>query len=141
MRLKMIKLSPYLLLLATVVVAWPAENRQGMSRVLVYQGKFRGIRPNPIFVDGVEVANLRHRWSYFVFQLSPGEHTIAGRHTDNKLVLQVSSGKDYFVRLDQIPGFVAADKPTLASCAETRTLVDSGKLHPVQPDDVRDHSR
>ena len=129
-------------LLALVLVAWGAENPASQARVLIYQDHLRGFRANPIFFDGVEVASLRQRWSYFVLQTSPGEHVIAGRHKEHELVLNFVPGKDYYVRLDEIrsyPGFY--EKLTQASCVEVRSVVDSGKLHPILPTDVRDSGR
>ena len=107
------------------------------SRLMVYQ-EVRAIRANPIFLDGVEVASLRTRWSFFVLQLSPGEHSISGRHKDNTVVLQVSPGHDYFIR---IGSDLVGEKPLRASCAEVATLMDSGRLHAIDPRDVRDTAR
>jgi hypothetical protein len=73
-----------------------------------------------------------------VLLLSPREHSIAGRHKDNEVVLQVSAGRDYFIR---IGSDLVGEKPMLSSCAEARIAIDSGKLHPVEPRDVRDSAR
>ena len=129
----------FLLPAALALVAGAADNPK--SRVLIWQERIRAARGNPVFVDGVEVGNLRQRWSYFVLQLAPGEHAISGRHKENELVLKVSAGTDYFIRLDQLLTVNGGEKPTLTTCAEARTVVDSGKLHPVEPHDVRDNAR
>ena len=114
---------------------------QSHSRVFIYQERIRGARANPIFLDGVQVASLRQRWSYFVLDLAPGEHALAGRHKENELVLQVEAGRDYYVRLNQIMAVGAGEKLTMPSCREVRTVIESGKLHPIEPADVRDQSK
>lgn len=132
------RLSSSLLPLVLVAAGWSAGSH---SRVFVYQERIRGVRANPVFVDGVEVASLRQRWSYFVLDLAPGEHAISGRHKENELVLEAQAGKDYYVRLDQIMAVGAGEKLTMPSCLEVRAVIDSGKLHPIEPADVRDHAR
>lgn len=131
------RLSSSLLPLVLVAAGWSAGSH---SRVFVYQERIRGIRANPVFVDGVEVASLRHRWSYFVLNLSPGEHAITARHKENELLLQIQPDTDYYLRLDDSLTF-AGMKLTQTSCEEARTTIDSGKLHPIEPADVRDHAR
>lgn len=127
-----------LLFLPWLLVGWGAEPS---SRVFIYQERIRGVRANPIFLDGLEIASLRHRWSYFVLNLEPGEHAITGRHKENELVLEVQAGKDYYVRLDQIMAVGAGEKLTMPSCQEARTVIQSGKLHPIEPADIRDQRR
>src|SRR5450432_4742689 len=77
-----------LLLLFAVAAAHPAGTQQGNSapaspvppaRVYIYQLKIRGARANPIWCDELQVARLRQRWSYFVIQIRPGEHSFRGR--------------------------------------------------------------
>ena len=111
------------------------------GRVYVYQGRIPGVRPNPIFLDGVEIASLKHRWSYFVATLEPGEHEFRGRHKENAVILYVLPGEDYYFRLDQITSWPGAEKLVRETAAEGRAIVESGKLKPVDTQDIADHKR
>jgi hypothetical protein len=111
------------------------------ARVYIYQGRFRAARANPIWCDGIEVAQLRQRWSYFLLQLPSGEHSYRGRHTENELILDLASGQDYYLRLDQVMEWPGGEKLVRERAEDGRALVGSGKLHPVAPNDILDRSR
>src|SRR4051812_20600547 len=63
------------------------------ARVYFYLAKARAIRANPISCDGVEVARLRHRWTYFALQIAEGERSFRGRHDHNQVILNLVSGQ------------------------------------------------
>ena len=108
------------------------------ARVFIYEARMRGLRPNPIFCDGIEVASLRHKWSYFVLQLPPGEHSFRGRFKPNELILDLSAGHDYFLRLDNNDLHEKLNRESTAKARLTTAMVTSGKLKPIERDDVRD---
>lgn len=131
------------LLLAAATVAWTqtAPPPPPASRVFIYQERIRGLRGNPIFCDGIEVATLRQRWSYFWLHLPPGEHVLTGRHKENQIVLDVVAGQDYYLRLDQVMSYPGSEKLVRNSVDDGRRMVESGKLQPINSDDVRDRAR
>lgn len=139
-----------LLLLFAVAAAYPAGAQQGNSapaspvppaRVYIYQLKIRGARANPIWCDEIQVARLRQRWSYFVVQIQPGEHSFRGRHKENELVLDVLPGQDYYLRLDQIMTYPGADKLVRERTEEGQATIRSGKLRLVDSNDILDRNR
>jgi hypothetical protein len=111
------------------------------SQVFIYQERIRGLRANPIFVDGIQVASLRKRWSYFVMQLRAGEHAFYGRHKDQELVLDLKPGEVCYLRLDQVMTYPGYEKLVRTSIAEGQLAASSRKLEPIEPSDVLDHFR
>jgi hypothetical protein len=111
------------------------------ARVYIYQGRFRAARANPIWCDGIEVAQLRQRWSYFLLELPPGDHSFRGRHKENELVLDLAPDQDYYLRLDQVMELPGGEKLVRERTEDGRALMGSGKVHPVAPDDILDRSR
>jgi len=129
----------FLLFLILAGGSWAGDATS--ARIFIWQERIRGLRANPVFVDGVEVASLRKRWTYFVVEVPAGEHTFNGRHKENELVLQLKPGEDCYLRLDQILTVPGGEKLVRTSAAEVKLVRDSGKLQPVSPDDVRDYAR
>ncbi len=111
------------------------------ARVYIYQTNIRTARGNPVWCDGIEVATLRHIWSYFVVQLPAGEHTFRGRHKENELFLDLVDGEEYYLELAQIMAYPGGEKMVRKRTLDGRAVLDSGKLSPVSTDDVLDGSK
>jgi hypothetical protein len=129
-------------LLTTSLAQSQAPPTTPKARVFIYQTKLRTTRANPIFCDGLQVASLRHRWSYFVLQVDAGEHVFRGRHKENEIVIDLSPGHDYFLRVDQLTnGWIPYEKLVRETTEQGHLMATSGKLHPIEPGDVNDQSK
>src|SRR5262249_1728500 len=78
-------LCTFVLLIGAISAQAPSTSegkppQQAPARVFIYQPNRRGFRASPIFCDGLEVASLRHYWTYFVLEVPAGEHSFRGRH-------------------------------------------------------------
>jgi hypothetical protein len=128
-----------------------AQAPQQKARIFIYQGSRIsaktigwGPRRNPIFCDGVEVASLQRKWTYFVLEVAPGEHSLRGKYGDDEVIIDATPGHLYFVLHDFTPGFVAQDKLIRKTTQEGKTvesMITNGKLHSIDGDLVADHSR
>src|SRR5262249_54501979 len=140
-------LCTFVLLIGAISAQAPSTSegkppQQAPARVFIYQPNRRGFRASPIFCDGLEVASLRHYWTYFVLEVPAGEHSFRGRHKLYELVLELSAGRTYFLSLHQVNSF--SEKLVRESADEGRLIAEMvkiGKLHPIDPSEVRDQQR
>lgn len=125
------KLKPVRKLWLSVAILTGSLSGQGQTaRVYVYQTRIPSVRANPIFCDGAEIGKLRHKWSYFVVNLPAGEHTFKGRHQENQIVLDLASGEDYYLRLDQVLTWPSFEKLVRERSEDGRAMIASGKMKP-----------
>ena len=90
----------FLRLLLTGLTAAAAAEQPESSRVYIYDMS-PAVRMNPVFCDGVKVAQIR-RNRFFAVNLTPGEHSFSGRRRAEQITLDLAAGKTYYLRLDQV---------------------------------------
>lgn len=112
------------------------------ARVLVYQRfPLKMLRTNPLFVDGMQVASLRHKWSYFVVTVTPGEHSFRAKRKSDQVIIDVVAGHDYFLELQADFASIRFVRQTAEEGAEAVSQIVTGKLPPINSDDVTDRAK
>ena len=134
-----------LVLLASVaaLVAGSSAAESATARVYIFADAPE-LPLNPIWCDGVKVAQLRPD-RFFGLNLSPGRHSFSGRQPGEKIILELTAGETFYLRLERIfpyPGGPPAQPPdwydrlTPAPAGFARRVL--GRLAPADPRDVFD---
>lgn len=110
------------------------------ARIIVYQQISHSIPANPLFCDDVQVARLGHRPSYFVLKVSPGEHSFRGKRKADSVIIDAAAGHDYFLQFEP-SSFNKFVRETAQEGQVALDMIASGKLRPIDPGDIDDHSR
>lgn len=127
------------LLLAVLVAGSSAA--QPAARVYIFS-QAAALPSNPIWCDGVKTAQLRPD-RFFALNLPPGRHSFSGRQPSEQIILELTAGETFYLRLDRVFPYPGGppnqpddwyDRLTPASAADAGRIINT--LPAIDPKDV-----
>lgn len=111
------------------------------AHIIAYKRFSKGFGgANPLFCDDIRVASLRNKDHYFVLEIPPGKHYFRSNSTRGNLIIHAEPGQTYFLEVVSDFSYFKFVHRTEEESELILDMITSGKMLPIDPKDIQDHT-